>query len=94
MLGRSRRHRIDKWKAAALTMTLLLFLTGGVAGLMIGTRLGGYALIVLAAIRLAAAVASVLHSRGRRASPGLTPPNPCGHFQLTVAGLDSILKCR
>ncbi|ASX03596.1 DUF1275 domain-containing protein [Mycobacterium avium subsp. hominissuis] len=66
MLGRSRRHGIDKWKAAVLTATLVLFLIGGVAGLLIGNRLGGYALVVPAATCLVVAVASVLHSRGRR----------------------------
>ena len=57
-------HRIP----IVLTATLLLFLIGGVAGLLIGNRLGGYALVVPAAGCLAVAVASVLHSRGRRTS--------------------------
>lgn len=38
MLGRSRRHGIEKWKASVLTATVLLFLTGGAAGLLIGVR--------------------------------------------------------
>ncbi|OBI90587.1 hypothetical protein A5661_02940 [Mycobacterium asiaticum] len=66
MLGRRRRHGIDNWKVAILTVTLLLFLAGGVAGIMVGARLGGYALLVPASICVALAAANVLHSRERR----------------------------
>ncbi len=41
MLGRSREHGIEKWKAAILSVTLLLFLVGAIAGLLIGARIGG-----------------------------------------------------
>ncbi|OBJ59407.1 YoaK family protein [Mycobacterium sp. 1423905.2] len=69
MLGKSRRHGIDKWKAAILTATLLLFLTGAVAGLAVGARFGGYGLVIPASICLTLAVISVVRSRSRRSQP-------------------------
>jgi uncharacterized membrane protein YoaK (UPF0700 family) len=70
MLGRSRRHGIDRWKVAMLSVTLLLFLTGGVAGILAGARLGGYALLGPAVICMAVAAANVLHIRQRHTQPG------------------------
>ncbi|WP_244895933.1 YoaK family protein [Mycobacterium asiaticum] len=70
MLGRSRHHGIDKWKVAILSVTLLLFLTGAIAGILSGARLGGNALIVPAAICVVVAAAVVLQCRERR---GLMP---------------------
>jgi uncharacterized membrane protein YoaK (UPF0700 family) len=52
-----------------LSVTLLLFLTGGVAGILAGARLGGYALLVPAFICMAVAAANVLHSRQRDTQP-------------------------
>lgn len=69
MLGRSRRDGINKWKAAILVTTLLLFLGGGIAGIVFGTRFGGYALLIPAATCAAVAGANVLHSRGNSAEP-------------------------
>lgn len=69
MLGRSRRDGIEKWKAAILVTTLLLFLGGGVAGIVFGAKLGGYALLIPAATCAAVAVANVLHGRTRSAEP-------------------------
>lgn len=66
MLGRSRQEGIDKWKAAILSATLLLFLTGAVAGLMAGARIGGHALIVPATICLVLAAVGMARSRKRR----------------------------
>ncbi|OBJ47519.1 YoaK family protein [Mycobacterium asiaticum] len=63
MLGRSRQDGIDKWKAAILTTTLLLFLGGATVGLLVGTGLDGYALLVPAAICLSIAAAYVVRSR-------------------------------
>lgn len=63
MIGRSRRHGIEKWKAAILTVTFVLFLLGGVVGLVFGARFGGYALFVPAATCVALAATSMLHSR-------------------------------
>lgn len=62
MLGRSRKHGIEKWKAVILTVTLLLFLTGGVVGIVFGARFGGYALLAPAAACLSIAVANVVHA--------------------------------
>lgn len=63
MLGRSRRHGIEKWKAAILTATFVLFLAGGVVGLVGGARFGGYALFFPAAMCVALAGASLVHGR-------------------------------
>jgi uncharacterized membrane protein YoaK (UPF0700 family) len=63
MLGRSRRHGLERWKAAILTATFVLFLVGGVIGLVGGARFGGYALFLPAATCVALAAASVRHSR-------------------------------
>lgn len=63
MLGRARRQGIEKWKAAVLSLTLVLFLGGGAAGLLMGTSLKGYALLVPAA--LCATVAAMSWVRGR-----------------------------
>lgn len=63
MLGRARRQGIEKWKAAVLSLTLLLFLAGGAAGLLIGTSLEGYALLVPAALCGTIAAMNWLHGR-------------------------------
>lgn len=63
MIGRARRHGIEKWKAAVLSLTLLLFLAGGTAGLLIGASLEGYALLIPAALCAAIAVMSKLNGR-------------------------------
>ena len=76
MLGRSRRHGIDKSKAAVFTVTLVLFLVGGVAGIVSGARLGGYALIIPAVICIAVAAASLLHGRRRRLSSHVASAAP------------------
>lgn len=69
MIGRSRRHGIDRWKAAILSVTLLLFLAGGVAGIVAGAQFGGYALLIPAAISLALGCADALQIRGCQAIP-------------------------
>jgi uncharacterized membrane protein YoaK (UPF0700 family) len=67
MIGRSRKHGIDGWKAAILAVTLLLFLGGGVAGILAGARFGGYALLIPAAICLALGSAYLMQvTRGPR----------------------------
>lgn len=63
MIGRARRQGIEKWKAAVLSLTLVLFLAGGTAGLLIGTSLEGYALLVPAALCGTVAAASSLNGR-------------------------------
>lgn len=69
MLGRARQDGIKKWKAAILVTTLLLFLGGGIAGIVFGSRLGGYSLFIPAATCAIVAAANVLHSRARGAAP-------------------------
>lgn len=67
MLGRSRQDGIDTWKIVTLTVTLLLFLSGGIAGILIGAQLGGCALLVPASICVAVAAANMVQGRERRA---------------------------
>lgn len=68
MLGRSRRHGIEKWKAAVLSVTLLLFLVGGAAGIVIGARIGGFALLVPAVLCVVLGASYSLNSRSARAA--------------------------
>jgi uncharacterized membrane protein YoaK (UPF0700 family) len=68
MLGRARHDGIQKWKAAILVTTLLLFLGGGIAGIVFGSRLGGYSLLIPAATCAIVATANVLHSWGTSTS--------------------------
>ncbi|GAB1816606.1 YoaK family protein [Mycobacterium sp. MUNTM1] len=69
MLGRSRLHGIKKWNAAILATTLLLFLAGGIAGIVFGAELGGYALLIPAATCAAVAGANLVQMPGRSAEP-------------------------
>lgn len=66
MIGRSRVHGIEKWKAMILSATFVLFLAGGVAGLLAGARFGGYALLLPAAICVVVAAAGAVHSQAQR----------------------------
>ncbi|WP_253849263.1 YoaK family protein [Mycobacterium asiaticum] len=66
MIGRSRRHGIEKWKAMILSATFVLFLAGGVAGLLAGARFGGYALILPAGVCVVVAAVAAIHSQTRR----------------------------
>lgn len=75
MLGRARRQGIERWKAAVLSLTLVLFLTGGAAGLLIGTSLEGYALLAPAALCATIAAMSAWPSRSAsRLSPAWQSP--------------------
>jgi uncharacterized membrane protein YoaK (UPF0700 family) len=69
MLGRARQDGIKKWKAAILVTTLLLFLGGGIAGIVFGSHLGGYSLLIPAATCALVAAANVVHSRGSSTEP-------------------------
>jgi uncharacterized membrane protein YoaK (UPF0700 family) len=60
MIGRSRKSGMDRWKAATLALTLLLFLTGGAVGLVAGSRWGGYALIAPASCCVGVAIGSAV----------------------------------
>lgn len=66
MLGRSREHGLEKWKGTVLTVTFVLFLAGGVIGLLVGSRLDGWALLIPAVTCLAVAAGCLLHTRNRR----------------------------
>ncbi|WIM86728.1 YoaK family protein [Candidatus Mycobacterium wuenschmannii] len=63
IVGRSRRHGVDRWKALTLGLTLVLFLVGGAAGIVAGSRYGGYALAAPAAACIAMAGAAMLRHR-------------------------------
>jgi uncharacterized membrane protein YoaK (UPF0700 family) len=63
ILGRSRQEGVDKWKVALLAVTLVLFLTGAMAGIVAGARVGGYALLFPASVCVALAGAKVLNGR-------------------------------
>lgn len=78
MLGRSRRHGLDTWKATVLATTVVMFLGGGAAGALIGGRIGDHALLLPAAACLIVAAASVLYARRRTSAAGraLSPPAP------------------
>ncbi|EFG79847.1 hypothetical protein HMPREF0591_0243 [Mycobacterium parascrofulaceum ATCC BAA-614] len=67
LLGRSHRHRMDKWKATVLTTTVVLFVGGAAAGVLLGNRIGDHALIPPAVTCLALAAAIVLQYRHRGA---------------------------
>lgn len=68
LVARSHRHGVDKWKAAVLTATVVLFIGGAAAGVILGGRIGDHALIPAAVACVALAVANVVHDRRRRAS--------------------------
>ena len=68
IIGRSRQHGIEKWKTAILVVTFVLFLAGGVVGLVAGANFGGYALFVPAGICAALAIPNLLHSRRPRSA--------------------------
>jgi uncharacterized membrane protein YoaK (UPF0700 family) len=61
IVGRSRKCGIDGWKTTTLGLTLFLFLMGGGAGLLAGSRFGGYAFGFPALCCLIAAVAAFRH---------------------------------
>ncbi|CQD06220.1 hypothetical protein BN000_01232 [Mycobacterium europaeum] len=69
ILGRSRQHGIQKLKTAILATTLVLFLGGGVAGIVFGAELGGYSLLIPAATCATVAGANLLQSPRRGDEP-------------------------
>jgi uncharacterized membrane protein YoaK (UPF0700 family) len=76
MIGRSRTHGIDREKAAILAVTLLLFLGGGVVGILAGAQFGGYALLIPAAVCLALGSAYLLQNRHGGAAITEGAPQP------------------
>lgn len=71
LLGRSHRHRVDKWKATVLTTTVVLFVGGAAAGVLLGNRIGDHALIppAVACLALAAVIMLQYRRRGARGAP-------------------------
>ncbi|GFG62550.1 hypothetical protein MKUB_00400 [Mycobacterium kubicae] len=63
LLGRSSRHGLDKPKATLLTTTVVLFIAGAAAGVLLGNRIGDHALIPPAAATLALATAITMQHR-------------------------------
>ncbi|MCA4753707.1 DUF1275 domain-containing protein [Mycolicibacterium fortuitum] len=63
LLGRSHRDGIDTWKATVLATTVVLFVGGAAAGVLIGARIGDHALIPPAVTCVAIAAAIVWHDR-------------------------------
>ena len=76
LVGRAYRHGVDKAKAAVLTATVVLFVGGAAAGVIIGGRIGDHALIPAAVVCVAVAAASVLDDRRRRARAARAAPTP------------------
>ncbi|WP_280380822.1 YoaK family protein [Nocardia wallacei] len=72
LIGRARRHRIDRWKATVLAATVVTFITGGAAGTLAASRIGEAALLLPATICLGIALASLAYDRQRQS---LTPPS-------------------
>nr|WP_244218051.1 hypothetical protein [Mycobacterium paragordonae] len=71
-----------------MTATVMLFIGGAAAGVILGGRIGDHALIPAAVACVALAVANVLHDRRRRASDAgnesvaiLTPLTPLADFK-------------
>jgi uncharacterized membrane protein YoaK (UPF0700 family) len=73
MLGRSPWRGLDKWKFATLALTLLLFLSGGIAGIAVGARIGGLSLLIPAAGCAVVAVANLMTNLRRRNDDAVVP---------------------
>lgn len=82
MIGRARTHGIEKWKAAILSLTLILFLAGGAAGLLIGTWLEGYALLIPAT--LCATIAAMTSLNARKDNAPSTVQRPVQRLEQTA----------
>lgn len=76
LVARGYRHGVDKWKAAVLTTTVVLFVGGAAIGVIFGGRIGDHALIPAAVACVAVALASVLHDRRGRALAARAAPTP------------------
>jgi len=82
MIGRARTHGIEKWNAAILSLTLILFLAGGAAGLLIGTWLEGYALLIPAT--LCATIAAMTSLNARKDDAPSTVQRPVQRLEQTA----------
>ncbi|MBF6242302.1 MULTISPECIES: YoaK family protein [Nocardia] len=72
LIGRSGRHGIDKWRAAVLSATMVTFITGAIAGTLLGTRIGKAALLLPAAVCVLIAVAGLVYDRRSSAPASAT----------------------
>ncbi|MGW0352888.1 YoaK family protein [Nocardia nova] len=75
IIGRSRSHGIDRWRAAVLSATVITFITGSVAGTILGTRIGEAALLVPAAVCVAIAIAGLAYDRQRTLQASSNAPD-------------------
>jgi len=66
LIARGYRHGVDKWKAAVLTTTVVLFVAGAAIRVIFGGRIGDHALIPAAIACVVVAGASVLHEHRHR----------------------------
>ncbi|MDR7171051.1 uncharacterized membrane protein YoaK (UPF0700 family) [Nocardia kruczakiae] len=76
IIGRSRRHGVDRWRAAVLSATIITFVIGSVAGTLFATRVGEAALLIPAAICVAIAVAGLAYDRRRPFRTPASEPEP------------------
>jgi uncharacterized membrane protein YoaK (UPF0700 family) len=76
LIGRSRLHRFDSWRAAVLSATVITFITGSVAGTVLGSRIGEAALLLPAAVCVLIAVAGLAYDRQRHLLAPSTESGP------------------
>lgn len=99
LVGRSSRHGLDRWKAAVLTATGVLFVGGAAVGVLVGNRIGDHALIPPALACLTIAAALVLQDRRRSTRAAAvaaeakptdpafpSPPSPTGSRGIARVG--------
>ncbi len=82
LIGRSRRHEFDRWRATVLSATVVSFIAGGVAGTVMGSRAGEAALLLPAAVCVMIALAGLAYDRRRQvltSSSESDPPAPADH---------------
>ncbi len=76
LVARGYYHGVDKWRAAVLTATVVLFVAGAAVGVIVGGRIGDHALLPAAAVCAALAGANMHHHRRRRAPATCGVPRP------------------
>ncbi|OBS00063.1 hypothetical protein BHQ23_06395 [Mycobacterium gordonae] len=95
LVALSRRHGLDYWKAAILNTTVLLFVGGAVAGVVVGGRIGDRALTPAAVACLAFAAANALHHcrcRERLTTAHQPPPPLPGHARSAAEPKNTISR--
>ncbi|NKY88758.1 YoaK family protein [Nocardia veterana] len=76
IIGRSRRHGIDRWRAAVLSATVVAFIAGGAFGTIVSSRFDKAALLLPAAICVAIAAAGLAYDRRRPFQTPSSEPAP------------------